>query len=533
MYNALVRQNSELSKIVNTTDTFASIMAKVKLSTSGLTLDLGSMGSTAAEALSIVVSKQQDTLQSSSGPFKKLIDDISKTGKGSADQIVKASQVSADSINKQIDLINKQIKKIKELADAKKKALDEELSDETTLLQIKKKQMEYADALASGDISRAAQAQLDIQQLTRTQEVTLARRSIDDKANKDIKAEEAKIEALQNRLDSLQKTVNNAQESAANANKKSDNLKKLLDEVVALVVAAGDGVDKSESARRDELMSRLTKAGYKDLAQSISGAGGGKYEGSTFVPNKDNLAQLGKTSFSDAYDASKKALRVAITDPETIRILAAIASGNSAGDGKYSTRATAKQIDQSTTYDSRLIKTGDKAGYLDDRGKAWVVLNEKLKSGQFFDYAGKQYKVGKNQVATRLSLGGPVWGAGTATSDSIPAMLSNGEYVINASSVKTYGQGIFDKFNEKKFAAGGAVGPNYNIPTSSVSLGNSMGSRYNGGGQVYNYSAGGIVVNPAQGQSERQIAEYVVGIIEAKNGLRTSMSGERGRYLQS
>lgn len=53
--------------------------------------------------------------------------------------------------------------------------------------------------------------------------------------------------------------------------------------------------------------------------------------------------------------------------------------------------------------------------------------------------------------------GGPVWGAGTATSDSIPAYLSNGEYVIQASSVQRYGQGFFDAVNAGAFAAGGKV----------------------------------------------------------------------------
>jgi TP901 family phage tail tape measure protein len=56
--------------------------------------------------------------------------------------------------------------------------------------------------------------------------------------------------------------------------------------------------------------------------------------------------------------------------------------------------------------------------------------------------------------------GGPVWGAGTATSDSIPAMLSNGEYVIKASSVARNGVSALDDLNEgrasvARFANGG------------------------------------------------------------------------------
>lgn len=58
-----------------------------------------------------------------------------------------------------------------------------------------------------------------------------------------------------------------------------------------------------------------------------------------------------------------------------------------------------------------------------------------------------------------FATGGHVSGPGTGTSDSIPAWLSNGEYVINAAAVQRYGKGTFDRFNAQKFATGGHVGP--------------------------------------------------------------------------
>ena len=51
--------------------------------------------------------------------------------------------------------------------------------------------------------------------------------------------------------------------------------------------------------------------------------------------------------------------------------------------------------------------------------------------------------------------GGAVFGPGSATSDSIPAMLSNGEYVIRASSAKRIGYGNLDRLN--RYADGGKV----------------------------------------------------------------------------
>ena len=53
--------------------------------------------------------------------------------------------------------------------------------------------------------------------------------------------------------------------------------------------------------------------------------------------------------------------------------------------------------------------------------------------------------------ATGYSVGGRIFGPGTSTSDSIPAMLSNGEYVIKAASVRkleaAYGKGFLNTVN--------------------------------------------------------------------------------------
>lgn len=57
--------------------------------------------------------------------------------------------------------------------------------------------------------------------------------------------------------------------------------------------------------------------------------------------------------------------------------------------------------------------------------------------------------------------GGYVSGAGTGKSDSIPAMLSNGEYVINADAVRRVGVSALNRINQGAsagFADGGSVG---------------------------------------------------------------------------
>lgn len=65
--------------------------------------------------------------------------------------------------------------------------------------------------------------------------------------------------------------------------------------------------------------------------------------------------------------------------------------------------------------------------------------------------------------------GGPVWGAGTATSDSIDAKLSNGEYVVQAAAVSHYGLPALEAMNAMRaprFATGGFVSPR--VPSGFV-----------------------------------------------------------------
>jgi len=82
--------------------------------------------------------------------------------------------------------------------------------------------------------------------------------------------------------------------------------------------------------------------------------------------------------------------------------------------------------------------------------------------------------------------GGRISGAGTSRSDSIPAMLSNGEYVVNAAAVDRVGVSFLDMVNRgkyPKYSGGGAVSgvavrsaviPKHELDKSVVSNGNSL-----------------------------------------------------------
>jgi phage-related minor tail protein len=61
--------------------------------------------------------------------------------------------------------------------------------------------------------------------------------------------------------------------------------------------------------------------------------------------------------------------------------------------------------------------------------------------------------------------GGHITGAGTGTSDSIPAMLSHGEYVVRAAAVRAIGVPMLDHLNRAGFADGGYVSPFATAPS--------------------------------------------------------------------
>ncbi|WP_327337404.1 phage tail tape measure protein [Streptomyces sp. NBC_01324] len=73
-------------------------------------------------------------------------------------------------------------------------------------------------------------------------------------------------------------------------------------------------------------------------------------------------------------------------------------------------------------------------------------------------------------VLQMYPFGGPISGPGTGTSDSIPALVSNGEYIVKADAVRKYGVNMLDRVNARRFASGGGVGFTYS-PTGSPVLG--------------------------------------------------------------
>jgi len=102
--------------------------------------------------------------------------------------------------------------------------------------------------------------------------------------------------------------------------------------------------------------------------------------------------------------------------------------------------------------------------------------------------AGAPPVIARGTRTTRAA-GGPVHGPGTGTSDSVPAYLSNGEYVVKAAAVSRYGMTLFDDLNAMRLAGGGQV-PYYAATTTRAIAG-----RFAGASTTSPAEAGGTVIH--------------------------------------
>ncbi|MEV6696221.1 phage tail tape measure protein [Streptomyces sp. NPDC051453] len=179
------------------------------------------------------------------------------------------------------------------------------------------------------------------------------------------------------------------------------------------------------------------------------------------APTKEARAQLEALGFKIKDTKGKK---VIITVP-TGSQKSAVAALKRAIDALRN-----KSITITTTM--RTFKTVQSAGGSNQAAKNFAETN-RARGGIVRRYASG----GGVQV---IPFGGPVFGPGTGTSDSIPALISNGEYVIKADAVRKYGLAMFDRLNAKRYASGGLAGFTYN-PSGTPALGgpSDATTRYN------------------------------------------------------
>jgi hypothetical protein len=193
-------------------------------------------------------------------------------------------------------------------------------------------------------------------------------------------------------------------------------------------------------------------------------------------------------------------------------------------DGTGAVKPSTPPNPNNSTGKPPIPKNGDPDSFYQDSSGLWWKLGKNntwasssgSKNAPRISWTGDNYSWGQ---WTPMASGGMLSGPGTGTSDSIPIMASNGEYVVRAEAVKRIGKTKLDLINKgglDGFAMGGLVGsmpvmqsapgfaaggsipmpkisapstPKYNIPSAGGGMSPSPIAKMARGGQVSSNSS--------------------------------------------
>jgi hypothetical protein len=389
------------------------------------------------------IKKENDALAVQEQKLKDINAQIEKVTKSQIEPIqavIDSNSLALDKIALQEDAINEKYNKQIE-------SLDKIASINQDIANIQRQRLSIADALTRGDISTAAQlmqdarteqaqsavtGQKDSLTATRDAAITALGRNAIEKQNKELQLQINIIEATQ--LKTLEAQKQTIEDTITSINANIESLNKQV--TVLKEGALYSGKTKQDIDDLDDLIAKATAAGIPFTAELLKQA------------------------------TNAQALAAALS--------AAAAAQSSLGSG-------------ATTIDE--IKAGAKAGTITSQTitpeqKAVVLqsikdLNAKIQPQlqQLQKLTGVKKMYG-GMVTKYMARGGAVG------SDTVPAMLTPGEFIVNKTAAKQFGP-MLKTINESKYPSMIGSSNASNIPINNISTSVSDNST-----AVYNYSLG-------------------------------------------
>lgn len=166
-----------------------------------------------------------------------------------------------------------------------------------------------------------------------------------------------------------------------------------------------------------------------------------------------------KATFSTGFSGVVDAYRILFSDPTNGLTAVTDSVVQQASDSFYTTMTTRMQ--QTVDEINRIVSTNIRDYEFKIQGMPGVYIPQNLDSFWRSALPGVYDNLSNFGQIYRAE-GGYVSGPGGPTEDKIPAWLSDGEYVIKASSVSKYGMDLLNQINAGKFANGGFVTINSN-----------------------------------------------------------------------
>ncbi len=528
----LKEQSLTYATILNSAESLESVTAKILLYQSGLSniVDLASIGAQAAVTMAKNLSAIQsgintitESTDSKVNPLSGLATAIDKADKaqlGFNDKIKAAKKLDEDYYKNKIKAIDKVIEKIQEEADERIKAIRAEQDARNIATDIQQEQLKYQQALMAGDMESAASAQLEIQRLVKQKQEEDAIAAIEKKAAADLKKQRDEQERLAELDEKRKKGLENLKTQSDLNNTSSSEMKSARDRLEALIAPySGKDIKDVPSSVREQVVAILeemknsTNKALRDeyfkLFNEFRGkAGKGPQDIATpliksFLKAIDNFGnQAGNSDFLNA--VRQFALAVEKFSGKTGLPFFKPSAGDYKNN-KFSFDTTYMQFTDSTgkkTIQSMIASYDYENAYNKYTAAGWKFTGYSANEVQ----GVKNVTYIKGKSVPKAAMGGMVSGPGTGTSDSIPAYLSNGEFVINAASAAKIGYPTLDRIN--KYAGGGVV--SYDIPKMAG------GGVVNGSpfGQVFNVvNSPEIKVYAAEGQNAEEIARSVYNMV--------------------
>jgi hypothetical protein len=421
------------------------------------------------------IKKENDALAVQEKRLADINAQIEKVTKSQVEPI----QAVIDSNNLALDKIALKEDAINEKYNKQVEALDKIASINQNIANIQKQRLSIADALTRGDISTAAQlmqdarteqaqsavtGQKDALSATRDAAISALGRNEIEKQNKQLQLEINIIEATQ--LKTLQAQKQTIEDTIESINLNITALNKKV-EVTKQDYIYAKGT-KQEMDDLDDLIAKATAAGIPFTAELLKQAGS---------------AQALAAALASAL-ASQKQLGSGAKTMEEIK------AGYNAG-----------------TITSQTITPEQKAVVLQSIKDLNAKIKPQLEKLQKLTGVKKMY----GGVVKYMATGGAVG------SDTIPAMLTPGEFIVNKAASKAY-RPLLERINESKYPGMLGGGGMTQIPVNNIST-----SMNDNSTAVYNYNLG-FSINGANGNA-KDIANAVMR--EIKNVDSQRIRGQR------
>jgi TP901 family phage tail tape measure protein len=453
------------------------------------------------------IKAENDALKTQEQNLQKVNDEIEKI----TDSQIKPIQAIIDANSFALESIALQEDSINEKYNTQIEALDKIATINQDIANIQKQRLSIADALTRGDISAAAQLAQEARAENAASAVTGQKEALTTTRDAQIKAlGRVEIEKQNKALQLQISVIENG--SLLTLQKKKDTIESTIESTNRNIQAINSEVDGLKNAA---LYAGQTRTEIDSLAGLIEAA-----EKAGIPFNASLLSQAGSAA------ALAKSLSDAVTAQSNLASLSSLVSGAGAGAAGAGTGTPFGQAGSATgavagakTGSTVTVKSGNTLSGI--AATAGVKLADVIKAnpqisnpnlirpGQVIKIPGKMYG---GAISKYMAFGGRAMG-----SDTVPTMLTPGEFVMNKAASRAYGP-LLERINESKYPGMLGDSGTTQVPVNNISTSVSDNST-----AVYNYNLG-FSINGANGNA-RDIANAVMR--EIKNVDSQRIRGQR------